>query len=65
MLLALVFILFGCRQENLLLEKEQQSKNLKISVLDYDQVQSQKSLINKISDLESKVFKKGMSAKSV
>lgn len=64
-LLALVFILFGCRQENLLLEKEQQSKNLKISVLDYDQVQSQKSLINKISDLESKVFKKGMSAKSV
>lgn len=65
MLLALVFILFGCRQENLLVEKEQQSKNLKISVLDYDQVQSQKSLINKISDLESKVFKKGMSAKSV
>jgi len=65
MLLALAFVVFGCRQENSLIENEQQSKNLKISVLEYDQVQSQKSLINKISDLESKVFKKGMAAKSV
>ncbi len=64
-LVILTAFLHSCRQENLLAEQEIHRKNLKVSVLDYDQVRSRKSLSKTLSDLENKFFRKALNAKSI
>lgn len=65
MLLALTFILSGCRQLDLIQENETQNNNLKISVIKNGEILKNTSLFNQVSIIQNKNFSRSFAYKTI
>ncbi len=65
MLLALVFIVSGCRQLDIIQENDTQNNHLKVSVIKNNEILKNSLLFDKVSTIQNKNFSRSLTSKTI